>query len=340
MQCWGGSLPLSFWASPRRQLELDGKGLGLEHGGLFDALVSGPSVAELIAADYLSRARIFVPRRKLDLTGVRTRGGDFAANELADRVNLPEIAGDAIEQYQRRAEHQPAIAFCITVEHAENVADAFRDAGYRSQCVHGGLAKRERDRLIAGLGTGDIEVLTSCDLISEGLDVPAVGAVILLRPTKSLVLHLQQIGRGMRPAPGKDALIVLDHVSNTLRHGPPDLDRKWSLAGVEKRDSRTPDLAKVCEACGAVNPYGAAECFDCGASLGSGGRETPEQPFGSTGDELDELTAQRFAAVRAMPYRLVVASRLSAAELYAYARHHGYKSGWVWHRLREQALRQ
>jgi DNA repair protein RadD len=140
---------------------------------------------------------------------------------LAQGLDRPPIAGDALEQYRRHADHRPAIAFCITIDHATRVTEVFGQAGYRSQAVHGRLTAPEHDRLIAGFGTDAIEVLTSCELISEGLDVPSVGAVILLRPTKSFVLHAQQIGRGLRPAPGKDALVVLDHAGSVVDTGRP-----------------------------------------------------------------------------------------------------------------------
>ena len=321
---------LGVTATPAR---LDGRGLGERADGIFDVLICGPTVRQLIDDGYLSPIRVFVPQRRLDLSGVKVRAGDYIPSELADRIDQPVIAGDAIEQYRRLADHQPAIAFCATVAHAKHVAIAFDKAGYRSAYVHGGLKRKVRDQLIAGLGTGEIEVLTSCDLISEGLDVPTVGAVILLRPTKSLAIHLQQIGRGMRPAPGKSALIVLDHVSNTLKHGLPDLDRVWTLDGIEKNKGNAP--VKVYPECGAVCALNAPECDTCGHQFDEcdGRREAPiEIP-----DELDEITAERLAAIRSMPYRLIVNSRLSERELQEYARHRGYKPGWVWYRLREQA---
>lgn len=314
-------------------IQLDGKGLGIDAGGIFDVLICGPTVRQLIDEGYLSPARVFVPQRRLDLAGLRVRGGDYVPSDLATRIDQPEIAGDAIEYYRRFANHRPAIAFCATVAHAEHVAATFCAAGYRSACVHGALKRKERDWLIAGLGTGEIEVLTSCDLICEGLDVPTVGAVILLRPTKSLVIHLQQIGRGMRPAPDKSALIVLDHVSNTLKHGLPDLERVWTLDGIEKNQGDAP--AKACPQCSAVCAADAEECHECGHEFDqhSGRRRAPTE----VPDDLDEITAERLAAVLAMPYRLVVNSRLSERELREYARHRGYRPGWVWYRLREQA---
>jgi superfamily II DNA or RNA helicase len=194
------------------------------------------------------------------------------------------------------------------------------------------MAKDHRDRLIAGLGNGEIEVLTSCDLISEGLDVPALGAVILLRPTKSLVLHMQQIGRGMRPAPGKAALVVLDHVGNIRRHGRPDFERIWTLDGIDKPQGEAP--VRICPECEAANPIGAEQCEFCGFEFPhrGGGRKVPAHLPG----DLAELSAERLAAIRAMPYRLVVTSRLSETELRVYAQHRGYRPGWVWHCLRDQ----
>ena len=300
-------------------------------GGPFDDLIIGAQAAELIAEGYLAPARCFVPKQRIDLHDVRVRAGDYVAEELAAVVDHAKITGDAVEQYRKLADHLPAIVFCITVAHAEHVAEAFRDAGYRAACVHGGTPTAERDALIAGLGDGSIEVLTNCALIDEGLDMPSVGAVILLRPTQSLVLHRQQIGRGMRPAPGKDALLVLDHVGNSIVHGLPETEVAWSLAGVEKEPGDAPVWA--CPACDCVNPIATRICSGCGY-------ERPEPPASSkvlvAPGELAELTAERLTAIRAMSYGEIVSEMRSEAELRAFATSRGYHSGWVRHRLREQ----
>jgi superfamily II DNA or RNA helicase len=299
---------LGVTATPAR---LDGRGLGVTAGGCFDDLIIGPSIPQLIAEGYLAPTRIFAPPERLDLSDVRMRGGDYDLADLERAIGSGRITGDCIEQYRLYADHQPAIAFCVSVQHAAGVAQRFRDAGYRGVCVHGGTPTAERDAAIAGLADGSVEVLASCDLISEGLDVPAVGAVILLRPTKSLVLYMQQVGRGMRPAPGKSALIVLDHVNNVLAHGLPDLERRWTLAGI------------------ANDPEPISEP----ARQGSGGcpRFITEEP-----GRLHELTAERLAAIRRMSYGQVIHGRLTEEELAAYAAHRGYKRGWVWHRLQDQ----
>jgi superfamily II DNA or RNA helicase len=223
---------LGLTATPVR---LDGRGLGIEHGGLFDAIVCGPPIAELIEDGYLSPVRCFSPTHVINTTKLHMKRGDYDPSMLAAAADRAAITGDAVKEYREHADHQPAIAFCVSVEHAQHVADSFREAGYRADAVHGAMAMPERDRLIAGLGTGEIEVLTSCEILGEGIDAPAVGAVILLRPTMSVTIYLQQIGRGMRPAPGKSELVVLDHAGNVARHGLPDHDRVWTLDGVERR---------------------------------------------------------------------------------------------------------
>ncbi|HTU54974.1 MAG TPA: DEAD/DEAH box helicase [Acetobacteraceae bacterium] len=320
---------LGVTATPCR---LDGKGLGIVAGGLFDALVIGPGIAELTKQGYLVPARSFAPAKRLELGGVRTRAGDYVTGDLERLVGDGKITGDAVAEYRKRADHRPALAFCISVAHAEDVAEAFRAAGYRAQAAHGGLTARDRDAAVGGLATGEIEVLAACDLVSEGLDVPAVGAVILLRPTKSLVLHMQQVGRGLRPAPGKTELVVLDHVGNTLAHGMPDAERRWSLAGVGKKASEPGAAAASawrCE-CGCISGMARRECAACGAAR-PGARE-----IGVVPGVLAEVTAEKLARVRSLSYGEMLRSRLSEAELREFARARGYHAWWVKHRLREQ----
>lgn len=255
---------LGVTATPSR---LDGRGLG----EVFQYLVEGPQIAGLVADGYLKRTRVFAPPPKFDAASLHTLGGDYRTDEVTAAIDKPGITGDVVEHYRDLVPGQPAVVFCASVAHAEHVAETFAAAGWRSGAVHGALPERDRDRLILGLGTGEIEVLTSCALIDEGLDVPAISVVIDLAPTQSLVKFLQRAGRGMRPAPtsgpgaGIHELTILDHVGNaTLRHGLPDAPREWSLEGRPKRGdvavavrqcpscyaAHTP--APVCPACGHV----------------------------------------------------------------------------------------
>ena len=318
-ETWAGvldALPeakvLGVTATPART---DGLGLGKAHGGLFDAIVCGPTMQTLVDGGYLAPSRCFIPSRRIDVTGMRRVGGDYAAGEaLAQRATV--VTGDAIAEYREKAAGKSAIAFCVTVAHAEQVAAEFATAGFRAACVHGGTPKDERDRLIAGLGNGEVEVLTSCDLISEGLDVPAVGAVILLRPTASLILCLQQIGRGMRPAPGKDALIVLDHAGNTGRHGLPEEDRVWTLDGVA-RAARTPSQARDEATEGMGEPRRVEVVDGVLVEAARGG-------------------AARWADVTYGAFKRRPRTEQQVRE---FAKAKGYKPGFVWHFMRDQAER-
>lgn len=303
---------LGVTATPART---DGQGLGLQAGGLFDALVCGPTMQQLVDAGYLAASRCYVPPRRIDTAGLRKVAGDWAAGAaMAERAAV--VTGDAIAEYRAKAAGKSAIAFCVTVEHAEQVAKDFADAGLRAACVHGGTPKDIRDGLIAGLGNGALDVLTSCDLISEGLDVPSVGAVILLRPTGSLILCLQQIGRGMRPKADGAPLIVLDHAGNTLRHGLPEEDREWSLDGVAKQ------------------ARGPAQINVEGVNLGRK-REVEV----AAGVLVEARAGDKLAKWRRMSYGAFKRTRRTEDQVRAYQQAKGYKPGWVWYFMRDQATR-
>jgi DNA repair protein RadD len=307
---------LGVTATPAR---LDGKGLGLDAGGFFDDLIIGPPTAWLIDQGNLSAVKCFVPEQKLDLSGVKTVAGDYKLDQLeATLLANARLTGDAVEDYRNRADHLPAVAYCATVKHAERVAAEFGDAGYRAQVVHGKTPKKLRDALIAGLANGEVEVLVSCDIINEGVDVPGISCVILLRPTKSLVLHRQQIGRGMRPAPGKSVLIVHDHAGNCLDHGLPEIDPVWTLDGTKPAK----DPVWRCSNCGYEKPLGEPR---------GGRQELVAIPGG-----MAELTPEILAAVGRLSYAQVLSRNMTEDELRAFARYRGYADGWVRRRLWEQ----
>jgi DNA repair protein RadD len=311
---------LGVTATPQR---LDGRGLD----DIFDALIVGPSVAELIAEGYLSRFVTYAPSRRLDLTGVRIRAGDFATDDLARAMTDGVIIEDAVDEYVRRCPGAPAIAFCVDVAHSQMVATAFAARGYRAAHVDGETPKEKRRRLIAALATGEIQVLCNCGLVSEGLDVCGVTVAILLRPTKSLALYLQQVGRALRPADGKRARI-LDHADNTRRFGFADLKRAWTLAG--KAASEDCPLQRC--SCGALIPLGCVTCPECGAIL----REPPAASSPRSHAEIRGGALVELSRLAAMSYPRVlrwVGADERRLRLVAQAR--GYKPGWVWYRLQE-----
>lgn len=333
-------------ATPER---LDGRGLGLACGGIYNELCLGPTIAELQANGHLVKARVFAPSVP-DLKGVARRAGDYAVEALAGVMERGGLTGDAVEHYRRHADHQPAIAFCASVSHAQSVAAAFREAGYRAVAVDGDTRAAERDAAIIGLETGATEVLCACDLLSEGLDLPAVACVILLRPTQSLCLHVQQVGRGLRPADEKTELVVLDHSGNCLLHGLPDEDHAWTLGGKCKR-APTAAATRQCPSCFRVHRR-AAPCPECGLAHALAAGKEPRQPKSRKGD-LVELTpvalasaaktaarkSERQEALRTMPLPdlLGVATDMRALQAIAAAR--GFKSGWAYHEAKKRRFR-
>jgi superfamily II DNA or RNA helicase len=248
---------LGVTATPER---LDGKGLGQ----YFDSMIVGPDSAWLTANGFLAPARVFAPPTKVDTSKLHVRGGDYRMEEAEDLMMQAGIMGDAVAHFRRHIDPGTAIAFCCTIAHAQAVADAFKGAGYRAAALDGNMDKETRRALIAKLGTGEVQVLTSCQIISEGTDVPSVTGAILLRPTQSLSLYLQQVGRCLRPAPGKTHAIINDHVGNSLKHGLPSDPREWSLEGRVKRQATAAPPVKVCPGCFAAIPTASRICPECG----------------------------------------------------------------------------
>jgi len=249
---------LGVTATPQR---LDGKGLGQ----VFDDLIRGPEVTKLIDEGYLCKPVYYAPKT-VDLTGLHMVAGDYNRAEVAERMDKPTITGDAVIHYRKYAKDQPCIVFCTGIKHAEHVAQAFNAAGYRFKVIDGTLSKEERARRVIDLSSGSLQGLVSVDIVSEGFDLPCVSTAILLRPTASLSLHLQQIGRVLRPSPGKPRAVILDHVGNCRRHGLAEEVRDWSLDGIRKRGKRGPqdDVAdtRQCPECFAVHTP-SPQCPQC-----------------------------------------------------------------------------
>jgi DNA repair protein RadD len=317
---------LGVTATPER---LDGRGLG----DVFETMIIGPDVAELTRQGWLVPATVYAPSVELDLSGVRTRAGDYANDDLAKVMSAGALVGDAVEHYQRLGEGVPAIAFAVNIEHSLKIAARFSDAGIAAAHVDGDTPAAERKRLIAALGTGKLKVLCNCGLISEGVDVPIVGAAILMRPTQSLGLYLQMVGRALRPAPGKDCAIILDHAGNSLRHGLPADPREWSLEGKprQQRAQQQERRLRHCKECGAVNAVGAVRCVGCGAEL----KPTPAKQREINAKLIAAERNQLIGEIRAMSYQEArsFADSADKARLVAFAK--GWRPGWVYYRVRE-----
>jgi superfamily II DNA or RNA helicase len=324
LEAWPTALVLGVTATPIRG---DGTGLGQSAGGLFDDLIVGPQVPELIAKGFLVKPIVYAPAERLDLTGVRIVRGDYDNKELAARVDKPKITGDAVDHYRRLCPGAPAVVFCVSIAHAEHVANEFRAAGYRAYAVDGSMDDDERKRVLSGLGNGSVQVVCSCDLISEGTDIPAIACAILLRPTQSMGLYIQQVGRALRTLDGKSSAFILDHVGNVLTHGMPDELREWSLDGDTKRRKKKKDAeptmrVKQCEQCFAVHAP-SPKCPHCGFVYVTDSRKLDQKA-----GELKQITPEQAAMLRRQQRKEVAKAR-SVEELEKIAAARGYKPGWV-----------
>lgn len=327
LEHWPDAYRLGVTATPCR---LDGRGLS----EAFDHLALGPSVADLINAGFLSQARIYAPPVVADLSGIKRRAGDYANDQAAAAMDRPTVTGDAIAHYQRLAAGQQAITFCCNVAHAISVCDAFKTAGIAAALLLGGTA--DRDQVVGDFAAGITRVLVTVDVVSEGFDVPAASCAILLRPTQSLGLYLQQVGRVLRPAPGKDAALILDHVGNVTRHGFPDDPRQWSLAEgvVRSRGTAAPSVRTCPECFAAFKPQ--PQCPVCGAQCAPIRSTKIRQIMGEL-KELKRESIQQRIAERDRAKRERQAAR-TLPQLLALAKERGYAPGWAYriHQARGQ----
>lgn len=328
---WPDALRLGVTATPVRA---DGRGLS----AVFDRLVHGPSVADLVADGFLTSARIYAPPQQADLTGLKRRCGDFAVDQAAERLDRPTVTGDAIAHFRRFANGQQAIAFCCSQRHAEHVCESFNAAGIHASTLLGSTAPLDRDRIVARFASAQIQVLVTVDVVSEGFDVPAASCAIMLRPTASLGLYLQQVGRVLRPALGKLHAVILDHVGNVHRHGWPDDHRDWSLEGVTRvrtTSVQTAPSVRVCEQCfAAFKP--APVCPACGANC----TPEPRRQLRQVDGELRELkrTAKILEFEARHTQRTEVARARTLTQLLTVAANRGYSPGWAYkiHNARQQ----
>jgi len=250
---------LGVTATPCRT---DGQGLG----DVFDDMIVGPSISDLIDDGYLVRPITYAPplpqAAQEELKGLRRKGGDVKGDEVAAILDKPTITGCAVEHYRKLAEGKPAIVFCASIKHANHVCQAFVRAGFRFRVITGDMDDDERDAGINGLADGTLQGIVTVDIAGEGTDIPVAEVAIMLRSTESESLYIQQGGRVLRPvyadgydlstrdgrlaaiaASAKPFAIVIDHVGNSgimkgsefmPKHGQLTDDRGWSLHGRKK----------------------------------------------------------------------------------------------------------
>jgi superfamily II DNA or RNA helicase len=351
IEAWPNAVILGFTATPER---LDGKGLG----DIFQEIIEGPQVGWLMDQGYLTRARYIgvPPDQQLDLSGIRTTAsGDYNADKVAELADKPHITGCAIKHYLHFCAGQPAVTFVANLAQGRHVREQFNAAGIKSEILDGAVETGARKAMVADLAAGRIKNIISCEIINEGFDLPVCAVAILLRPTESLSLHLQQIGRILRvvyaegfdlstregrlaaiAAGPKPFAFVLDHVGN-MKHGRAELKRLWSLDGADarKKKKRLEEAAlanRQCPSCFSITAP-APKCPCCGYVFTVKERQI-QQVDGSltelTETQLDAIYLEGLAKKKA---RAQVGKAKTREQLEAIAEERGYKASWVDHML-------
>jgi len=276
-----GARVLGFTATPAR---LDGASLG----DVYEKMIIIARPAELLEEGFIVSPMIYtVPEKELPiLEGIATTKSDFAQQQLAEAVGRSELIGSITEHWMQRS-RSPSMCFAVNRGHSLSIVKAFEARGIKALHIDGESSEGERSGAIAKLRRGEVQIVSQCELWIEGVDIPEVRCAILARPTQSVTIHLQTIGRVMRPYQGQSSL-VLDHAGNVRRLGLPTDDRPWSLEP-GKRRSVPVDRAKSCPQCYLVMANMESVCPSCTYVFG---QETQERPIRTKRGELVLLREQ------------------------------------------------
>lgn len=281
----------------------DGKGLGRHADGLFDTILEGPTMREIIRMGSLTDYKIYAPPSNIDLANVAISRatGDYNQTQLQNESKRQRrvIVGNVVHNYIDYTPNTQCVAFVVDVATAMQTAEEFNAQGIRAVALSANNTDAERHEAITKFKNGDIKVIVNVDLLGEGFDCPAIESVIMARPTMSYGLYCQQFGRSLRLLDGKKFGIVVDMVGNVKRHGLPDAPRQWSLDRSERKGGGADDTrpTKVCPECTGEYEVGPTRCPYCGyaevVAPGEAGGGLIEVDAG-----LRELTAEELAEMR------------------------------------------
>ncbi len=312
---------VGFTATPIR---LDGKPLG----DIYDCLIESVSVRWLIENKYLAPFEYYAPV-SIDADTVDHSMGDYNINGLEKLMMKKAIYGDVIKSYKKIANVEKTIVYCVSVNHSREVCEEFKAAGYTAAFIDAKMPEKERCEVMEGFRSGRIKILCNCAIISEGVSVDDCSCVILLRPTESLALYIQQSMRCMRYLPDKTAKII-DCVANYTRHSLPDTPHEWSLTSPVKKHSNSNSdgsfAVRVCQKC--FRTFKSADiCPFC------------NEPYKATSKELKQIKEVNLRKITEeetkklneikKQQRMEVGRAKSRSELIAIAKKRGYDMRWV-----------
>jgi DNA repair protein RadD len=300
-------------------------------GKYYDDLIVAATTADLIRNGFLASFTVFAPSNP-DLSSVATVAGDFKEDELSEAMDRPSITGDIVDEWLKRGEDRPTLAFCVDRKHAQHVHERFEEAGVPSEYMDGLTPREDREATFERFRAGVTRVICNVGVLVAGVDLPMVGCLIDARPTKSRIRYVQVIGRGLRTSPGKTDLRILDHAGNALRLGlvtdihQTTLDTGEEKAAARKQREQSAPRPKLCESCKAVLPLMAKVCPGCGAPV------LALSTVKTVQGELIELGARKSGKIELKEWE----RRRFFAELLGLAEERRYAPGWASHKFKER----
>ncbi len=314
-----------FTATPAR---LDGKPLTLA-----DTLITGITAKELIGMGAISDYDYYAPDLNIDTDKVDMVAGEYNNGQLSELMCQTAVYGDVLKYYRLLGENRQAIAYCTSVRHSEQTAEMFNENGVSAISIDGSMSQKERNKRMDMFRSGKVQILCNCNLISEGVTLPNASVALLLRPTMSLPLFIQQACRVLTPVEGKKAVII-DYVNNVQRHGLPTENHEWSLSEtVKKRKQHNDD--------GTLSIRQCSECFRCFQGKVCPYCKTEHIPKGRELKAIQDVELKQIQALekeeqekQKKQARMEVGQCRTIADLQKIAKERGYAQGWVWQMAR------
>ena len=313
MEKWSAVRAIGLSATPWT------KGLGK----IFDDLIVVESTDSLIKNGYLSDF-VAYGSTLLDLGGLKTTAGDYNQKDLGERVNKQKIVGDVVTTWLKRGEDRKTVCFAVNVAHSKAIVDEFKANGVTAGHIDAHSTSDERDEVLSAHESGEVKVLCNVGITTKGWDSPDTTCLILARPTKSLMLYIQMVGRVLRvPSCGSNA-VILDHGRNIERHGFPTDDMPQYLcngdreeAEKRKQEEKKEKLPKPCEECSFMSTE--FVCPSCG--------HKPSIAPGVVAEDGELKKLERVAPEEKAKW---------LGMLLGYSRSKGFNDGWASHQYREK----
>lgn len=300
-------------------------------GPLFEQLVVGATITDLIGGGYLVDCDVFAPSEP-DLTGVRSSKGmdgvlDYNQSDLEEATDRPDLIGDILAHWRKLAAGKQTVVFATSIPHSKHITEQFIAAGVVAEHIDYHHSDEERTAILGRFDRKETTVLSNVSLLAEGWDCPATECMILARPTRSLIRFIQMVGRVLRPSPGKATALLLDHSGSTARLGHPcdELPLKLCTGNPQKsgkrQQERCESLPKACPSCHFMRPAGVHTCSKCGFA--------PERQ-----SEIQVGDGELVKMERRKPIKKETGQHIYSQFL-GFAQKHKYQSGWAFHKYKE-----